>query len=435
MTEQSRNWAQNQTWRPGRVVRPRSPEEVAAVLKEAKDAGSTAKAVGSRYSFTASAATSGVQIVLDALRGIVDVDLSRQLVRVRGGMKVANLNRGLHAHGMALANLGDMDQQTVAGAIATGTHGSGAKLGGLASFVRSLQLAMPDGSLVECSLEQDPDLFAAARVSLGALGVVTEVTLEVVPAFRIHMVEQPMAMSDVLERFDEFAYETDHFEMRWYPHTDRVLATFGTRMAPDDPRDEPRPGWQRVIEQEFVEKVVFGGVRRACSIAPVITPAAVALGTRAMPHREYTSESFDVFVMGRRPRFKETEYAVPSSAVPEVLTALKEWTDRSSTKVPLPVKVRFSAPDDIWMSPSYQRQTAYISATQYHRMPHAAYFDAVEEAVGVHQGRPHWGKLHRLGAAALAELYPRFNDFLAVRDRVDPTRVMANDYLRRVLGD
>ncbi len=431
----STNWTHNQSWRPGRVARPGTAGEVVALLREAMESGRTAKAAGSRFSFTASAATTGVQIVLDQLKGVVDVDLARQTVRVRGGTKIADLNQALHAHGMALANLGDMDQQSVAGATATGTHGSGAGFGGLSSFIESLQLAVPDGSLIECSRDCEPDLFDAARVSLGALGVVTEVTMKVVPAYRIHVVEQPMSLEDVIGRLGQYVNETDHFEALWFPHTNRAVAKFGTRLAADDPKDEPRPGWQRLIEKEIIEKRVFGGVHRACSMLPILTPAASTLSAMTLTRREYTAQSFEAFVQGRRAKFTETEYAVPVGAVPDVLIELKAWTDMSSTKIPLPVKVRFSAPDDIWLSPAYQRETAYISAPQYHLMDHASYFAAVEDVAGAHDGRPHWGKLHRLGARSLARLYPRFDDFLAVRNRLDPRRVMDNDYLRRVLGD
>ena len=432
---ESTNWALNQSWRPGRVARPTTPEEVAALLREAGESGLKAKAAGSRYSLTGSAATDGIQILLELLHGVVDVDLSKRLVRARGGTKVYELNRTLHAHGLALANLGDLDQQTLAGATATGTHGSGARYGGMATFVRSLEIALPDGSLVECSRENEPDLFDAARTSLGALGVVTGLTLEVLPSYRIHVVEEPMRLSEAVANLEDYVKDTDHFELSWYPHTDRVLAKFLTRLTPDDPRDEPRPGWQRLIERRLVEHVVVEGVNRACSIVPLLTPPTRLLATKVLGRREYTAFSHEVFVHGRRPRFVETEYAVPAAAAGQVLTELKSWMDSSSARITHPLKLRYSAPDDVWMSPSYQRQSAWISAQQYQMMDHSAYFDAVEDVVSAHDGRPHWGKLHRLGAKSLSRLYPRYGDFLAVRERVDPRRVMANEYLRRVLGD
>ncbi|MBK7720809.1 MAG: FAD-binding protein [Austwickia sp.] len=432
---ESTNWVANQSWEPGRVARPSTAEEVAALLREAGEAGSTAKAAGSRYSLTGSAATDGVQIVLELLSGVVEVDLSKHLVRARGGTKISNLNKALHAHGMALENLGDMDQQTLAGATATGTHGSGAGFGGLATMVRSLEIALPDGSLVECSAEHEPDLFDAARVSLGALGVVTELTLEVLPSFRLHVVEEPRTLTEALVRLGDDVADTDHYELQWYPHTDRVMTKYSTRLAPDDPRDEPRPGWRRLVDKRIVEHVVLEGVNRACSMVPVITPAAKAVTAQRLSRREYTAFSHEVFVHGHRPRFIETEYAVPAPVVKDVLLELKAWTDDAGSTITHPVKVRFSAPDDLWMSPSYQRQSAWISVQQYHRMDHVDYFAAFEDIVAAHDGRPHWGKLHRLGAKSLARLYPRYEDFLAMRERVDPKRVMSNQYLRRVLGD
>lgn len=434
----STNWAHTQTWTPSRAARPTSAAEVAVLLREASDNGSTAKAIGTRHSFTGAAATHGVQIVMELLSGVIDVDQATRRVRVRSGTKLADLNQLLHGHGLALANHGNIDQQTLAGAIATGTHGSGARYGVMSTFVKSLQLATPDGSLVECSPEQDPDLFDAARVSLGALGVVTEVTLEAVPAYRIHAVEEPLklsAMLDGLNGLDGLARDTDYFEMSWYPHTDTVLAKFHTRMAEDDPRDESRPVWRRVVETELVDNVLSEGVGLACSILPRLTPVANKMSTRVRTRKEYTASSYDVFVNPRRVRFTETEYAVPAQAAGDVLRALRAWLDRSPDKVPFPVLLRYAAADDIWLSPCYQRDTAYIAVYQYHRMDNHRYFSAFEDIVSAHEGRPHWGKLHRLGHRTLSRRYPRFADFLAVRDRVDPQRVMANDYLRRVLGD
>ncbi|ARQ67919.1 D-arabinono-1,4-lactone oxidase [Streptomyces marincola] len=428
-----RNWSQTRRAHPVRVERPGSVDELSDVVCRAVREGLRVKAVGSGHSFTGAAATDGVLVRMDALDRPVRVDRAGGLVTVEAGMPLHLLNRVLAAHGLALTNLGDIDRQTVSGAISTGTHGTGARSGSLAAQVMALELVLADGTSVRCSAAERPELFEAARIGLGALGVISRVTLACEPAFALHASETPMRLRDVLARLDELITRNDHFEFYWFPHTDRVLTKRNNRLPPGVP---PRPlrrgrAW---LEDEFLSNTLFAGVNRAGTAVPAMIPRLNAVSSRALSARRYSDASHRVFTSPRRVVFRELEYAVPRAEVADVLTAVDRWIEGSGERVAFPVEVRFTPADDLWLSTAHGRDTAYIAVHQYLRRPFARYFRAVAGIADAAGGRPHWGKLHWLTARDLAPRYPRFADFLRVRAALDPEGTFANAYLDRVLG-
>jgi FAD-linked oxidoreductase len=426
------NWAGNQTCRPTRVVSPTSPEEVAAAVAEAGAADLTVKAVGTGHSFTGVAVTDGVLIRPDGLTGVRSVDRETGLVTVESGMPLHRLCAVLGVHGLALTNMGDIAVQTVAGAIGTGTHGTGRRSGGLASQVRGLELVLADGSVVSCSAAEHPELFNAARVGLGALGIVTAVTIQAEPTFLLHAREERMAFDEILDSFDDLAAANDHFEFFWFPHTDWAMTKRNNRTdGPAAPLSQVREWWEDV----FLGNTAYGLILRAGRAAPRFIPALNAFCVRVMGSREFSDRSDRVFTTPRRFKFVEMEYAVPRSAVVPALRELRALIARSNWYLSMPVEVRIAPSDDIWLSTASGRDTAYIAMHMYRRMPHEDFFAGVEPLMVSYTGRPHWGKLHTRDAAYLAEAYPRMGDFLAVREKVDPSRRFGNAYLRRVLGD
>ena len=427
------NWAGNVTASPHDIATPTDADEVAAVVTSAAQAGRRVKPIGAGHSFTAAAATDGVQVHLGRLSGLTHIDRDRNLVTVRGGTTLADLNLLLAAEDLALENLGDIDQQTISGAISTGTHGTGARFGGMAAQVRALQVVLADGNKINCSPDQHPDIFAAARIGLGALGVITEVTAQCVPAFRLRAVEAPAPLDAVLESFDVDVAEHDHYEFYWFPHTDRTLAKRNDRV-PGDHGGRPLPRWRYALDDELLLNGAFEVANRLGRLRPALVPKINQISARALSSRNFTDTSYAVFTSPRRVRFVESEYAVPRPSLIPVLRALKDWIDDHDERIVFPVEVRVAAADDIWLSTGYQRDNAYIAIHQYHRLDHRRYFTAFEAIVAEHQGRPHWGKLHSLDASRLGQLYPRLDDFLRVRDRLDPGRTFDNDYLRQVLG-
>jgi FAD-linked oxidoreductase len=428
-----RNWAGTATAVPARWCQPRSVAEISAAVKDAASAGLGVRALGSGHSFTAAAATSGVALDLSRWAGITAADTGTGLVTVRSGITLRALNAELGGLGLAMANLGDIDAQTLAGALSTGTHGTGARLGGLATQIDSLELVLADGSVVTCSAQSRPELFAAARVGLGALGVVTAVTLRCVPSFTLAADERPVPLEEVLEQFDALAAATDHFEFYWFPYGRNALVKRNNRVS--GPAPAPMPAWRRFWEFEVMENAAFGALCRLGRARPRLIPALNKFSSAALSARVYADSSHRVFVTPRRVRFVESEYAVPRESLRDVLAELRREVPRLADPVMFPVEVRVAAADDIWLSTAYGRDTAYIAIHQYAGLPYQAYFDAFESIVAGVSGRPHWGKLHSLDSGRLRALYPRFDDFRRVRAEVDPEARFANSYLSRVLGD
>ncbi|MET9484150.1 D-arabinono-1,4-lactone oxidase [Streptomyces sp. NPDC006638] len=429
-----RNWAGNVTARPARTVSPASVDELSAVVRRAAADGLKVKAGGTGHSFTAVAATDGVRIRPDLLTGIREIDRtgSPATVTVEAGTPLKRLNAALAREGLSLTNMGDIMEQTVAGAISTGTHGTGRESASIAAQVRALELLTADGSLLRCSAEENADVFAAARVGLGALGVITAVTFAVEPVFLLTAREEPMSFDRVTAEFDQHVAENEHFEFYWFPHTGNCSTKRNNRSA-----GLPAPlgrvgGW---VEDEFLANGLFEVVCAVGKAVPMVIPPLARVSSRVLSARTYTDIPYKVFTSPRRVRFLEMEYALPREHVVEALREVRAMVERSPLKISFPVEIRTAPADDIPLSTASGRESAYIAVHLYRGTPHRAYFTAVERIMIAYGGRPHWGKVHTRDAAYLAGVYPRFAEFTAVRDRLDPDRLFGNDYLRRVIGD
>ncbi|MFI0899697.1 D-arabinono-1,4-lactone oxidase [Streptomyces sp. NPDC020983] len=426
-----RNWAGNVAARPVRSVAPASPDELAAVLRKAAEDGLTAKAVGSGHSFTSTAATGGVLIRPEGLTAIRSVDRAAGTVTAEAGVQLKHLNAALAAEGLSLTNMGDIMEQTVAGAISTGTHGTGRDSASIAAQVTALELVTADGSVLTCSAAERPEVFAAARVGLGALGVVSAVTFAVEPVFLLTAREEPMRFDRVMSEFDALATENEHFEFYWFPHTDNCNTKRNNRsQGPAAPLPAVR-GW---IDDELLSNGVF---QAACALgraAPGTIPGIARISSRALSARTYTDIPYKVFTSPRRVRFVEMEYALPREAAVDAIRELKATVERSDFRISFPVEVRVAPADDITLSTASGRDSAYIAVHMYRGSRYREYFTAVERIMTERQGRPHWGKMHTRDADYFRTVYPRFTEFTGLRDRLDPGRLFGNDYLRRVLG-
>ncbi|MUL43547.1 FAD-binding protein [Streptomonospora sp. PA3] len=426
-----RTWSGTQEARPRRIAAPSGTAAVAAAVRAAAEEGLRVRMVGSGHSFTGAAVTDGVLLSPTGLARLRGVDAEAGTVTVEAGMPLCDLNEELHARGLALANMGDIAVQTAAGAVQTGTHGTGRDCGGLAEQVVGMELVLADGSVVECSADRESALFEAARVGLGAFGVVTALTLRVEPAFLLRAREEPMRLEEVLERLPQLRAENDHFEFFWFPHTGRTNTKRNNRVqGPAEPLS-PLRSW---LDDEFLSNTVFEGVNRLGRRVPAAIPAINQVSARALSARTYTDASYRVFASPRRVRFVETEYAVPAEALPEVLAQIRRILDSGRHRIGFPIEVRFTPADRVWLSTAYGRDTAYVAAHVYRGMPYADYFRELEAVFTAAEGRPHWGKLHTRGRGDLSAAYPRFEEAMAVRDRVDPQRRFANAYLDAVLG-
>jgi len=402
-----------------------------ALVREARDRSAHLKMVGTGHSFTDVAVTDGWLLRPEGLVGVREVDRAAMTVTVLSGTPLHVLNDALHRLGLALHNLGDIDRQTVAGAISTGTHGSGGRWASLSAQVSALEIVTGDGVLRAVSTEEDPELFQAARVGLGALGIITAVTFRVEPAFTLEADEQPMAWGEAVESFDDLVAQNDHVDMYWFPHTDRVLVKQNNRSV-DVPR--PLPRLRRGLEDDFLANTVFGWMNALGNRVPAAIPPLNRLAARAQGGRSYSDASHRVFTSPRRVVFREMEYAVPREAGMAALREARGVIERAGWRVGFPVEIRTAPAEDAWLSTAHGRETTYLAFHVNAATDHRAYFTAVERVLQAHDGRPHWGKLHTCSAADLAPCYPQWGAFAAVRDRVDPRRLFTNAYLDRVLG-
>jgi L-gulono-1,4-lactone dehydrogenase len=427
------NWSATATAQLAGVESPATVANLQHAVRSATARGLRVKPIGAGHSFTAIGQTDGIQLRLDQLTGIVAADRDTGLVTVHAGTRLGALNEALWQLGLAMTNLGDVDVQTISGAVSTGTHGTGVRLGGLATQLRGLDLILADGSLLHCSAEENPDVFAAARVGLGALGVIATVTLQCEPAYALSAVETPEPLDAVLAELDVNVDGNDHFEFYWFPHTRRVLTKRNNRV-PSGTGLRPLGRLRHYIDDELLSNKVFEGIQRVTTRWPALIPRANAISAHALSARDYIDRSYRVFASVRTVRFREMEYAVPRPAVGHALQEIEAYLRRSGELVGFPVEVRFAAADDIWLSTANERDSAYIAVHQYHRRDHRRYFDAVEAVARSVDGRPHWGKMHNRTAEDLRPAYPHFDEFVALRDKLDPQRWFGNEYLTRVLG-
>ncbi len=425
-----RNWAGNESARPRRMARPRSAEEVADEVRRAGTDGLTVRMAGTGHSFTPAAVTDGVLLRPGALTRIRSVDAAAGLATAEAGCPLRVLNAELLARGLSLANMGDIQVQTVAGAIQTGTHGTGRDIGGMAAQVAGLELVLADGTIVTCSADS-PRLFDAARVGLGALGILTAVTFKVVPSFLLEAREKPMRWSEVITRLDELTSENEHFEFYWFPHTEGCLTKRNNRSA-GPPRPLPRTRY--LLDDEFLSNTVFGIACRLGHMVPAVIKPVNAMAGKALGSRTYVDAAYRVFTSPRRVRFKEQEYAIPRESLAGVLAEVRALFARRDWRISFPIEVRVTPGDDPWLSTAYRRDSAYIAIHVFHASPHQEYFRDVEAVMTAAGGRPHWGKMHTRSAEYLRQAYPKHEDFVALRDELDPERRFGNAYLAQVLG-
>jgi len=425
------NWAGDQSCRPRRIVAPGGRDELSEAIAAAAAAGEKVRVAGSGHSFTEAALSGGTLLRLGALSGVLDADPASGLVRVGGGTVLADLNEELARLGLAMENLGDIDRQTIAGAISTGTHGTGVKLRSISAQVEALELVLGDGSVRHLGPSTDPELLRAARVGVGALGAISAVTLRCVPAFTLLRVDAPHPRDEVLAGFQQRADEHDHFELFTFPYSDLALVLERNRTE-ESPR--PRGRAAAYLNDIVLENWALEALSATGKAIPRLIPALSRLAGRLASGSRTIDRSDRVFANERRVRFTEMEYALPREHGPEAARRVVEWVRANRYPVFFPIEMRVAAGEDGSLAMAHGCETAYVAVHQYRGMEWRPYFEAVEAIMDDYGGRPHWGKRHFQTAATLAERYPAWEEFQRARDTLDPARVFANEYTDRVLG-
>ncbi len=428
------NWARTERVRPTTVEYPSTIEAVRRSVRSAAARGRPIKAVGTGHSFTGIAVAPGTLLEMTELSGLVSVDRDRQRARLLAGTRLHRIPALLAPYGLAMANLGDIDRQSISGAISTGTHGTGSRFGGIATQVVAATLVTAGGELLTVSEDENADLLPAVALGLGALGILVDVTIQCVPAFVLEAVERPEPLDSVVDDVVSRADAVDHFEFYWFPHTDTALTKTNTRLPAGSPT-KPLSAASRLVDDVLVGNVVHQSVCSAGRAAPGLVPGINRLSAKVWGDRTFSDASHRVFATSRGVRFREMEYAVPLDRLASAFRGVQRVIDEHGWRIEFPIEVRTAAADDLWLSTATERPSGYLAVHRYWKTDHTEYFAAVEEIMLAHEGRPHWGKLHTLDASALRARYPRFDDFTALRDRLDPDRAFRNPYLERVLGE
>jgi len=397
------NWSGLVHSRPSQIARPASEAEIIALVRAAAEAGQTVRVAGSGHSFTALCETSDLLLSLEHLRGIEWTDASAQQASILSGSKIKDLGAPLAAAGLALENQGDVDVQAIAGAVSTGTHGTGPQLGSISTQVVGMRIVTDGGNAIDCSVDTDEEVFRAAQVSLGALGVITAVRLRLLPLYRLHERVRRQPIQDCLDQLDAQIAQNRHFEFFWYPADD---AAFTKTLNPTE-----------------------------APAVPLTVAAPTSGAGLSSAETDRVAESWQIFPTVRENRFNEMEFAVPAERGVECFLEVRDLIRRKHTDITWPIEFRTQAADNVFLSPAFGRATVAISIHQAATLPHEAFFADAEAIFRRHQGRPHWGKLHSLRRADLAVLYPDWERFHAVRRQLDPHGRFLNAHLRRLFID
>ncbi|WP_354701535.1 L-gulono-1,4-lactone dehydrogenase [Paraconexibacter sp. AEG42_29] len=431
MTERWKNWAGDQRCAPARIVRPGSEDELAEVVARAAADGLPVRAAGAGHSFTDIACTDGVLVDTSGMQRMLDADPATGLVTVEAGVRLRVLGEQLARHGLALENQGDIDAQALAGALATATHGTGAAFGNLSTRVVGMRLVLASGDVVDVDGRSDPEALLAARVSVGALGIASTVTLQTVPLYTLHRHDRPLPLDATLDALDAHVDGDDHFEFFLFPYT-RTAAARSTRRSTETP--VPTPVWRRRVQEDLVENAALELVCRSGRRFRSQVPRLNRLMARTFAEHRVQDHAYKVYATTRAVRFTEMEYAIPRPHAREALERSLDLIERRGLPILFPFEVRFAAADDAFLSTAHARDSCYIAVHQYTGMEYESCFRGVEAIMDEYGGRPHWGKRHYQSAATLRERYPEWARFQAVRRRLDPDGVFTNDYVRRVLG-
>ena len=425
------NWTGDQTCKPAAFEKPRSVEDIKNALEHAEARRWTVRVTGAGHSFNDAALTDGLHLSLENMNRVVGYDRASGLVRVEAGISIRALNEELEARGLALENLGDIDVQSIAGATATGTHGTGIKLRNISASIQSIELVTADGSVREINEESDADAWRAARISLGSLGVVTALTLRTVPAFSLRGVDKAEPLGKVLATLEERIQDNDHFEFYFFPYSKIAMTRTNNRVdEPPRPRSKPAEWFHDVL----LVNTLFGAVCRTGRRFHRAIPTLNRISARLSGSGERIDRSYRIFASPRLVKFTESEYAFPREDTIEAVRDVKRMIETNRYDVPIPLEVRFQPPDDAYLAPTFGRETCHLSAHMFEKMEWRPYFAAFEKIMDGLDGRPHWGKRHFQTAKTLAPRYPEWERFQAVRRRFDREGRFANEHIRRVLG-
>jgi FAD-linked oxidoreductase len=425
------NWSGNVKFRPREVIAPRDEVELAAAVRKADN---PVRFPGSGHSFSPLNQTNGTLIDLSAFIGLQGCDPERQTVSIAAATPLWGLGSLLHPVGYALKNMSDVDRQTLAGAIATSTHGTGRALGSLSADVASFRLLLANGQVIHCSSEENADIFCAGRTAMGMLGVMTEIDMQVRPVYKLQRKYFLHPTDELFRQLDGLTSTNRHFEFYWFPYSDVAVCKALNESDAHVPTRHSARTLHARGERRRANEYVFAGLNEATRYMPGLTKASNRFCSRFMSRMEKVRWSHEVYPTARTVRFNEMEYAVAYEKGADTVREIVEVIRKRRITTGFPIEFRTVAADDVWLSPFYHRESATIGIHQYAKVDANPLFEACEAIFRNNGGRPHWGKIHTRTRAEIAELYPKFEDFCAVRAKLDPTGKFLNDHLGALFG-
>jgi FAD-linked oxidoreductase len=423
-----RNWSGEVTSYPSDIQCPTSVEEVVHLVKKCQHTGRKIRVVGSGHSFTPLVSTDEVMISLDYLTGIISMDKEKGIAEVWAGTKLKHLGEELYVYGFSQENLGDINKQSIAGAISTGTHGTGIEFGSIATQLVSITAVLANGEVVTCSEKENRSLFKAMQVSLGLLGIIVKVEIRVVPALHLVHESRRMSLSSCLDQLEVWKDNNRHFEFFWFPYTDKVQVKLMNEIKLVNTK---RDRWNH-CKKLVVENGLYWMVSEGCRLLPKMSKIVSRLSIKAVPDAVESGPSHRLFSTLRLVKFNEMEYSVPAKSLKAVILEMKEAMGNYSFDVHFPIECRYVKGDDILLSPAYGRDSAYIAVHMYKGMEYQGYFQKMEEIFQRYEGRPHWGKMHSFSYDNINKSYPMFAEFLLLQNQMDPDAMFVNDYLRGI---
>jgi FAD-linked oxidoreductase len=430
MSAKWQNWAKNVECNPKEILKPSTEQEIINIINQNREQSGRLRVVGNGHSFTELDATNDTMINLSNLQGLIDVDKDNRQATAWAGTSIKNLNHQLFENGLNIINLGDIDVQSIAGATATGTHGTGVNFGNISSQIAEFTIATADGQLLKCSATENTDLFNAGRVSLGSLGIITQVKLDLSPSYKLEYLSKKASLEDTLNKLEEYNASNRNFEFYWFPYTQTVQLKFSneTSLPVKDNKT------LRYLNQHIIENGLFGllcniGKNFEGSFASISKIVAAGITTERKINHSHL-----IYATPRNVLFKEMEYNIPIEHFKEVMNRIVDKIHKEKYRVYIPIECRFVKGDDIWLSPSCGRDSAYMAFHVDNRTPHQPYFNDIEKIMLEYGGRPHWGKMHSLKSDTFSKLYPKWNDFVDLKNKLDPQEMFSNDYVKEIFS-
>ncbi len=426
-----KNWAGNIQWNPEVISYPSTEQEIQKIVQDAAHHKQKIRLIGSGHSFTALFQTKDVLMSLDKYQGVVSLDTSKYQATVKAGTKLNILSDTLHKAGMGMENLGDIDVQSIAGAISTGTHGTGKDFGTLSTQVIGLRFVNGKGEIVSCSPTENRELFKAAQVSMGVMGIITEITIQCVPKYILEVLSKPDSYREVMASLTERIENNRNYEFFWLPYTDTVISKT-TNITQSEPL--PTANLLSKFSEYVVENYAFLGLCEFAKRFPSRTESVAKLSAKLISEERKVDYSHCVYATARLIKFREMEYNIPAEAFQDAMKEVTKIANSKKYNVHFPIECRWVKGDDIMMSPAYGRDSAYIACHVYSNKDCGPYFNALETVLRSYGGRPHWGKMHKLTPDIIADIYPQFSSFMKHREEQDPDQVFISPYLAKLLG-